>query len=875
MIDDLDTIKEFLIESNENLTRLDQEIVELESHPQNGELIASIFRTIHTIKGTCGFLGFDVLAEISHAAESILSQVRDKKRRASSQLIDVILQAVDAIKQILQTIEDTGHEGENRYSDLTARLQLFAELSANAEAETAVVQPKPPVESPKMNIPAEVPGSGSGVEMPAFNATEPTPEKPSNTAVSDSTIRVDVALLDKLMNLVGELVLTRNQILQHSGSMANSSFTSTSQRLNLITSELQESVMKTRMQPIGIVWNKFPRVVRDLASSFGKQITLTMDGAETELDKTIIEAIKDPLTHIVRNSCDHGIERPEDRLRKGKTAGGKLALRSFHEGGYVNIEIADDGAGLNPEKIKTKAVQKNLISPDQAARMSDREAIQAIFLPGFSTAEQVSNISGRGVGMDVVKTNIEKIGGVVDLISGNGPGTTVKIKIPLTLAIIPGLVVTSGGERFVIPQMNLVELIRLDGENGRRQIERIYNTPVYRRRGHLLPLAFLNEVLQLSRAEAGDQALNIVVLQAEDRKFGLVVDAINDTQEIVVKPLGKPLKELTVYSGATIMGDGKVVLILDVPGIAKRSRVLSEQNELALAEKRDQPERSGNRKQSLLLFRAGQFQRLAVPLDLVARLEEIPVQQIEYAAGKMVLQYRSQVLPLVSLASPEARWSGDELPTQQKIQVVVFRNGSKSIGLVVDSILDIVEEPITLRQPAQINGLLGSAVVGRKLTDFLDLRQLIASSGESWFDMPNTVSSNATVLIVEESEFVCALLKSSLEMQGYSVVQACTVQAAMEKLTEGTVDIIAVSVKFSEVVRRIRQNSNLMHIPTLGLRTSDFQNFESSEVFDDCQSIFDSDSVSQSLEKLLTAVGVGAEAAADYEGGRHNAGKRN
>jgi two-component system, chemotaxis family, sensor kinase CheA len=860
MIDDLDTIKEFLIESNENLTRLDQEIVELERDPQNSELVASIFRTIHTIKGTCGFLGFDTLTEVSHAAESILSQVRDGKRNATKRLIDIILQAVDVIKQILQIIEETGHEGENRYADLTRRLQLFAEVGEAEEAKLAapaIVQAQPPsVEAPPpeplapVEVETQIPATSVAPEHDAKSA----PAKVSNTGVADSTIRVDVGLLDKLMNLVGELVLARNQVLQYSGSREDSSFAATSQRLNLITSELQESVMKTRMQPIGIVWSKFPRVVRDLASSFGKQITLTMDGAETELDKTIIEAIKDPLTHIVRNSCDHGIEKPEDRIRKGKPAGGKLVLRAFHEGGHVNIEIIDDGAGLNPEKIKAKALQKGLISAEQAARMSDREAIQTIFLPGFSTAEQVSNISGRGVGMDVVKTNIEKIGGAVDLISGNGPGTTVKIKIPLTLAIIPGLVVTSGGERFVIPQMSLLELIRLEGESGRRQIERIHGTPVYRRRGNLLPLAFLNEVLQVPGAHNDDYIVNIVVLQAEDREFGLVVDTINDTQEIVVKPLGKQLKGLTVYSGATIMGDGRVVLILDVLGIAQRSGVIGETSETAHAEDRYRPEAPVDKKQSMLLFSAAGFERLAVPLDLVARLEEIPAGQIEHAAGKMVVQYRGQLLPLVSLASQFGA-AEKSMAHDEQVQVVVFSRGEKLIGLVVDSIVDIIEEHVTVRRPSQTDGLLGSAVIGQKVTDFIDLQKIIANSGESWFDAPSTSTEEATVLLVEESAFMRALLRNSLEMEGYLVVEAPNEQVAKEKLAAGPVHAVAASTEFSGLAEYIRQNPNLKHLPLLGLTAESARHSKSGLAFDECQLAFEREAVSQSLERLLTAVG--------------------
>jgi two-component system chemotaxis sensor kinase CheA len=473
--------------------------------------------------------------------------------------------------------------------------------------------------------------------------------------VADANIRVGVVLLDKLMDLVGELVLTRNQILQFNTEREDATLNATAQRLNLITTELQEGVMKTRMQPIGVVWNNLPRVVRDMAVALGKQVRLEMVGAETELDRTIIEAIKDPLVHLVRNSCDHGIEPPEARVRAGKPPQGTLTLRAYHEGGHVTIEIIDDGAGVNVDRVKAKAIQKGLLGPEQVARMSDREALNLLFAPGFSTAEVVTNVSGRGVGMDVVKSNIERIGGVVDLTSRWGEGTTLKLKIPLTLAIIPGLVVTVGnsrssaregpghGERFVIPQVSLLELIRLEGEAGQKQIERIHGTRVYRRRGILLPIAYLNEVLGIE-SDTTTGVVNIVVLQAEDHQFGLVVDGINDTQDIVVKPLGKQLKGLNCYAGATIMGDGHVVLILDVLGIGQRSGVLVESREQTRGAK-EQKTQSGLEQQRLLLFRAGSFERLAVPLSLVARLEEFPRSSIEHAGGCQVVQYRNRILP--------------------------------------------------------------------------------------------------------------------------------------------------------------------------------------------------------------------------------------
>ncbi len=479
-------VREFLIESNENLGVLDCEIVELEKSPADEKLIASVFRTIHTIKGTCGFFGFEILGSITHVAENILGQVREKQRPLTPELVSLVLQTVDVVKLVLGNIEDRGEEGEDVYQDLRQRLddayhfrsgsgsanpsnedarghEIAGSAARFSEVESTESEPAStgreffeysPVRDPnegRFEVAQIVDAARPGIELDGNETREVSAAKNSANSASGSTIRVDVMLLDKLMNLVGELVLARNQILQGSTAQ-NGASTGAAQRLNLITSELQEGVMRTRMQPIGVVWNKLPRVVRDLASEVGKQIEIQMEGAETELDKTIIEAIKDPLTHIVRNSCDHGIEGPEVRVSKGKKAAGTILLRAYHEGGHVNIEISDDGAGIDPERIKRKAIEKGLIRAEQAAAMSEWEALRLIFLPGFSTAEKVTSISGRGVGMDVVKTNIEKIGGAVDLFNrpgadGTAGGSTVKIKIPLTLAIIPGLIVNLNSTR--------------------------------------------------------------------------------------------------------------------------------------------------------------------------------------------------------------------------------------------------------------------------------------------------------------------------------------------------------------------------------------------------------------------------------------------
>jgi len=889
VLEDDEIIREFLIESNENLNRLDAEIVDLERHP-TAERLASIFRTIHTIKGTCGFLGFEKLEGITHHAENILSQLRAGQRQVSGNLVSVILESVDAVRQILNQIETTGQEGDNSYPELVDRLErTAADTTSDAAAvkasetapdggaapvteraappeEKAAVAATPAAAAPAPEAPPAVvhhaPAPAPKETAPAKAAVTPPPaasegEKSGN--IADSSIRVDVSLLDKLMNLVGELVLARNQILQFTNHHDDTGLNATSQRLNLITSELQEGVMKTRMQPIGMIWNKLPRVVRDVAHSLGKQLELVMEGADTELDKTIIEAIKDPLTHMVRNACDHGVEDTETRMRKGKPAKGTLKLKAYHEGGQVNIEISDDGAGIDAERVKRKAVEKGLIRAEQAAAMSEREAIGLLFLPGFSTAQTVTNVSGRGVGMDVVKSNVEKIGGAVDIATKLGEGTTVKLKIPLTLAIIPGLLVTIGGHRFVIPQVSLLELIRLEGD-ALSKIEYVHQAPVYRRRGALLPIAYLNEVLGLPPT-VSEEAKNIVVLQAEERQFGLVVDGVNDTQEIVVKPMGKQLKGLTCYSGSTIMGDGAVALILDVLGIGQLSGVLNrtreshrqDHGELATAE---------GQKQRLLLFKSGSFERLAVPLSLVARLEEIPLSSVEYAGGRRVVQYRGQILPLIALSSIIESSFSDDAERADPIQVVVFSNEDNTMGLIVDQIVDIVEELVTMRRSnSPRNGILGSAVVGKKVADFLDLQSIIETTGEKFFGAPES-RSVSTVLLADSSSFNRGLLRSQMEMSGYAVVEAASTAETLQRLERESIQIVVIGSDLvagdPAAMEKVRKRAVSARIPILALGNArnekDAGKF-SGLLYDDYQMRFEREAMLASIARLAAATG--------------------
>ncbi|MDA1312639.1 MAG: chemotaxis protein CheW [Acidobacteria bacterium] len=873
-------IEEFLIESNENLTQLDQDFIKLEQQPDDNALLSSVFRTIHTIKGTGGVLGFGILEAITHRAESILSQLREGERRLTPALTTLLLETVDIVKKILREIEASGNEGSERYLDLVERLQAVCDDKSGAEAVApeqasagnpgGLERSYPPASEPVEEVAAE------GDEHPHF-ARQPDSASPAEgeqgeppaavpaatrSSVTDANIRVSVDLLDKLMNLVGELVLTRNQILQYTDTQEDAAFTATSQRLNLITTELQANVMKTRMQPIRVVWNQFPRVVRDLGQAFGKQLELQMDGANTELDKTIIEAIKDPLTHIVRNSCDHGIEMPEVRAAAGKPSKGTVLLRAFHEGGQVNIEISDDGAGINPDKLKQKAVQNGILTLDQAERLSQREALDLTFLPGLSTAKQVTNVSGRGVGMDVVKTNIEKIGGSIDLQSRLGHGTTLKIKIPLTLAIIPALVIECAGERFAIPQVNLVELVRLEtGQEGQQQIELIGDTPVYRLRGKLLPLVYLSDVLGLDGSHETGESVNIIVLQADQKTFGLVVDAVHDTAEIVVKPLSKLLKGLNCYAGATIMGDGHVALILDVMGLAQLGGVVGESasHVQSAADSRDA---GAAEKQAVLLFRAGAKDRLAVPLALVDRLEEFGVEAIELSGERQVVQYRERILPLMPLGSYLSGTEGDAA-SDEKVQVIVFSEGTKRIGIVVDEILDIVDEAITIRSRSSQPGILGSAVVGGQVTDFIDLHYLIEEASGDWFGgKSGAAAEGAHILVTEGSRFTRGLMRTHLEMAGYRVHEAANSEEAMECLRSETVDVLVSSLDLpgesgGQLLTRVRGLPDVGKVPALGLSLSAEElsrRPETGPAFDEYQLKFDRAAMLHSIEKLASAV---------------------
>jgi two-component system chemotaxis sensor kinase CheA len=720
--------REFLIEGHDNLNQLDADLVGLEASQSPGPALARIFRTLHTIKGSCSFLGFPHLQAVAHAGEDLLGKARDGKLALTPIVIETMLQMVDAIRRMLAEIEATGKDGD---ADDQSLLNLLRQLVVDEGMSAATPAPARPSVTTAITTTFTNPVAAAPAEVLSVPAGEPIPMETS--AAADASVRIHVDLLDKLMAIAGEIVLARNQILQFSQRQEDPGFQNTCRQLNLITTELQEHVMKTRLLPLGHVWQRLPRLAHDAARDCGKKVRLETEGGETELDKTLLEAIRDPLTHLVRNAIDHGIEPPERRQAAGKPKEGLVRLRAYHESGQVIVEISDDGGGIDPQRITRQAIAQRLITSDDAATMSAQAISNLIFLPGFSTAAAVTTVSGRGVGMDVVKTNIEKIGGSVDVRSTVGDGTTVRLRIPLTLAIIKVLVVTTAGDRYAIPQVRVVELVRVEGDKARRSIQRVHGARVYRYRDLLLPLVDLNQVLEVEASQASvEDGVNIVVLQAADRQFGLVVDQINDTQEIVVKPLWKHLKSLSCFAGATVMGDGRVALILDIVGLAQRAGAVSDVDRRATGNT-SQVAAPAQPRARVVLAELRDRARIAIPMNQVARLEEFAPSRVERVADRQVVQYDGQLLPLVDLDAlrhqGSAPWTIDKdvLESDDGVHVVVYAGQSRQAGLVVRRILDVVEHDGEVQSLTLGQSTANTAVIQGHVTEVLDLDALIGA----------------------------------------------------------------------------------------------------------------------------------------------------
>ncbi|HUY86155.1 MAG TPA: chemotaxis protein CheW [Acidimicrobiales bacterium] len=745
LIDDSmdEIVQEFLAESAEGLDQFDRDIVALESDPRSTEHLGSAFRIFHTIKGTSGFLGFPTLEELTHGAETLLSKLRDGNLLLDADSTNILLSVSDTIRNVLADIEQTGAEPMFEISHLVERLKEVQEAGEGIDTNSDDANDKGAFSNPDAShstniqdgVSSTSPDNGahgqqSNAVAEGTASARPNPiEEISTTAVrhiTDKTVRVDVELLDSLMRQVGELVLARNEVMSSADSSEDSVLNQTVQRLSLIVSELQEGVMKTRMQPLAQLWSTLPRIVRDLAALFDKKVRLQMEGGETELDRTVLEAIRGPFTHLVRNSIDHGIESLEERVRLGKSAHGTLTVRAYHEGGQVILEAVDDGHGIDLGKIGAKAIELGLITPEQLENMSARDITDFIFAPGFSTAETITNVSGRGVGMDVVRSNIESIGGSVDVISRPGKGTTFKIKIPLTLAIIPALLIGCRDQKFAIPQPNLIEMLHIGTQASPAVVERIGDATVCRLRGHLLPLVRLDELFGYSMEEQVlDGAATVAVLQADDMKFGLVFDEVFETQEIVVKPLGSLVKQIDAFAGATILGDGTVALIADVvglaslAGIAETSSRLSESGHEISDESEEEKERS-----AFVILRVGENRTVAIPVEQIARLEEIPSENVEKSGEIDVVQYRGNLMRLVRLHEVLGILGHSVVP-DASLKVVVHESDHGPIGFVVAEMVDVLEDVVDLMDVDSGYGLAGAVVLHGRVTDVLDLETAI------------------------------------------------------------------------------------------------------------------------------------------------------
>jgi two-component system chemotaxis sensor kinase CheA len=826
-----DLLRDFVVETSEHLETVDAELVKFERDPNNSATLALIFRLVHTIKGTCGFLGLPRLERLAHAAEDVISQFRDGKP-VTGPAVTMILKTIDRIKGIVFELEQSGTEPEGGDDDLIEVLKALA----RDEVPAAAAAPAMPTKSSSPPIPVDTTGSlafqvlerplkedevtlddlerafrdapgPDPVEFvepvkkelaPAASAPAPKAEavvaeqgetEAGANSVSKQTVRVAVGTLDRLMTMVSELVLTRNQLLEIARQRDDSEFKTPLQRLSHITAELQDGVMQTRMQPIGSAWTKLARVVRDLSGELGKRIELIQTGAETEIDRQLLEMIRDPLLHMVRNAADHGMEMPEERVALGKPAQGTIHLRAAQESGYIICEVSDDGRGIDINRVRAKAIANGLTTEADVARMSEEQILRFVMEPGFSTAAAVTNISGRGVGLDVVRSHVEQVGGSVELRSRAGKGLAVTIKLPLTLAIASALIVEAAGQRFAIPQIAVAELVRTQ-HDGDVRIEKLNGQSTLRLRQRLLPVVDAAGVLELPRAEAQAEADNclVVVCQVGGTRFGIVVDAIHQTEEIVVKPISSKLRHMSVYSGATILGDGSVILILEPAGIARSIMETASRDGVAQNDNDLSAELHGGAERSLLLlFKAGGGGGLkAIPLAFIGRLEEFERASIEDAGGKAVTQYRGKLMPILGYAGM------DGFAAESRQPVLVFHQEEREIGMAVDEIVDVVEAAFTIDTTHATPGTVGAAIIDGKAVDILDVSELVAPEhAQAQASGPVT---GPDVLVVESSEFFRALFAPLLQNAGYTINVVPNLAAARHSIAKGKPGVIVLDL---------------------------------------------------------------------------------
>ncbi|MFC0217204.1 chemotaxis protein CheW [Pseudochelatococcus lubricantis] len=898
-----DLLREFLTEATESLDLIDAELVKFEREPNNADILGNIFRLVHTIKGTCGFLGLPRLGSLAHAAETLMGRFREGAQ-VRPEAVDLVMRSIDRIKAIVADLEvNDGSEPAGSDADLIGALDAMAEKAGASGASSPAIPEEDgeaaagdgnPDELERLfrETPVEVPSAGASsaageagrpgapvAVRPAGGAPEPPLASREAPAVhgddggtharggsAAQSIRVNVETLEQLMTMVSELVLTRNQLLELVRRQEESEFKVPLQRLSQVTAELQEAVMKTRMQPIGNAWQKLPRIVRDLSRDLGKPIDLQMLGADTELDRQVLEMIKDPLTHMIRNSADHGLESPGERAKAGKREAGTIRLAAYHEGGHIIIEVGDDGRGLNTDRIREKAVAKGLASAIDAEKMSDAQIHAFIFHPGFSTAEVVTNVSGRGVGMDVVRTNIELIGGSVNVLSRRGQGSTFLIKIPLTLAIVSALIVEAASERFAIPQLSVVELVRVQ-KGSEHRIERFKEAPVLRLREKLLPIIYLDQMLGIAgdtRRTGAVEDSFVAVMQVGSRSFGIGVDNVLHTEEIVVKPVSSILRHVSMFSGTTILGDGSVILIVD-PNSMAQVMTTGLASGVSAAHEDEAPALTGAHAAetlSLILFRAGSDEPKAVPLSLVTRLEVCDASRIERLTGQDLVQYRGSLMPLVYLDQA----SRDR--AQGERAMLVFTDRGRAIGLVVDEIIDIVDdENFTIEFNSEIPGIMGTAVVKGRATEILDIGHFLPPTFRAVAGPRNVKpAERPRVLLVDDSAFFRNMLSPVLRAAGYDVTVCDGVREAYSHLdADPPYDVIVSDIDMPEIdgftfVEQLRAGARTRDLPVIalsGLNTPEAIERGRRVGFTDYIAKFDKEGLLAALEEF-TADGIGA-----------------
>lgn len=803
--------QEFYAETSEGLDRISTALIKMEADMGDKNLLDSLYRDIHSIKGAVQLFGLEEASLLSHAMENSLEGARGKdKFEIDKAHVSTLLLCVDLMNQCVQNPRN-----EETLKEVTFMSNLLALFTQTPSAKpTQVEAPKAMKETTEIKHEPKAQPSTMSVAAAASSAEG---EK------ADTTIRVQVSLLDRLMTLMGEMVLVRNQVLQYSNKTDDLEFLNLSQKLDVVTSELQEETMKTRMQPIGNILNKFQRVVRDLSGSLNKKINLNLVGVETELDKTLIEAVKDPLTHIVRNACDHGIETPENRAMSGKPETGTITIKAYHEGGQVIVDISDDGKGLSRDKLIKKAIEKGIIDQTRADKMSDREVQALIFAPGFSTAEKVTNVSGRGVGMDVVKSNIEKIGGLVEISSAEGSGTKITLKIPLTLAIVPAMIIRSDEDRFAIPQVKLVELVRVE----RQSVEFVQDRPVYRLRGNILPLIDLKEVLGTNKEDATLEAINIVVLNSENQLFGMIVDEILDTADIVVKPLARFLKNISIYSGATVLGDGSVAFIMDVLGIAQKHLGKSTMDTDASGVSDKYSEFGNNElelREFVLVSLASQTKH-AIPLSVVSRMEEIKTSSIEISGYQRVIRYRGGILKIVNLNEV----LGYPVIKNEKdiTQVIVVKTDDQLFGLEVDQIIDVLSTRDFLDESlATHEAITGNLVTQNEIIVVVDAEKVYELSQPKKARTQTFSAFNNKILLVEDTESIRVKIAQGLVESGYEVEVAVDGVDGLRKIAENkaSFDLIISDIEMPKMngydfAKKVRTIGQLKNVPLIAFTT--------------------------------------------------------